>query len=120
MNQSDGQKSPHRITVGGEEAEIRSSLLSHQYRRYIIQRLQTADRPLMLDQLAIELAARKHDKPVDHVALETADDLRTTLQDDHVPPLVDASIIAYDESTGKLSLTEQATELTPSDAVSDQ
>lgn len=119
MDQS-GRKLPHRITASGEEVETRPPLLSHRYRQYIIRRLQTADRPLMLDRVAIELAARKHDKPVDHVALETADNLRTTLQDDHLPPLMDASIIAYDESTGKLSLTAQATALTPSDAVNDQ
>ncbi|NUB91170.1 hypothetical protein HT576_09070 [Haloterrigena sp. SYSU A121-1] len=119
MDQHDAQKLPHRLTVVGEESETQSSLLCHRYRQYIIQRLQTADRPLMLDRLAIELAARTHDKPVDYVALETADDLRTTLRDDHLLPLVDASIIAYDELTGKLTLTEQAADLTPSEAVSD-
>lgn len=68
---------------------------------------------MMLERLAIEIAALEREVPVAEVRLETADRLCTALQRAHLPKLADESIIEYDESMGTVVLTEAAIEREP-------
>ncbi|ADB63594.1 hypothetical protein Htur_4832 (plasmid) [Haloterrigena turkmenica DSM 5511] len=102
-----------RITVGGSDVDRLFEILEHRYRRYIIQRLRTTDQPVTEEQLAMEIAAREREVPVQTITLQTADYIRTVLHHTHLPKMVDESIITYDTDTGKISLTNQIIDLEP-------
>lgn len=121
MSKRNFRTEPSSVAVGDDRADDPFALLNHRYRRYVVRRLRLADRPLLLERLAIEIAARERGTPVDRVPIEAADRLRTTLRDDHLPQLREASVVEYAAATGTVRLGDRAAELEPfPDRVADE
>lgn len=94
----------HRATVGTDEAEVKPDLdlgvvlrvLDHPRRRYLVTTLVNGRSEAPLRELATEIAAREHDKPVTAVTERERAGVHTSLHHSHVPRLVDLGIVTYD------------------------
>jgi hypothetical protein len=87
-----------------EEREVTTDLdlgavlrvLDHPRRRYLVTTLVNGRSEAPLSELATEIAAREHDKPVTDVTPREESAVHTSLHHSHVPRLVDADIVTYD------------------------
>lgn len=71
-------------------------VLDHPRRRYLVTTLVNGRSQAPLSELATEIAAREHDKPVTAVTTQEASSVHTSLHHSHVPRLVDCGIVTYD------------------------
>jgi hypothetical protein len=87
-----------------DEGEVKTDLdlgavlrvLDHPRRRYLVTRLVNGRSEAPLSELATEIAAREHDKPVTDVTPREESAVHTSLHHSHVPRLVDSGIVTYD------------------------
>lgn len=85
------------------------SLLSNHRRRYALHYLKRADGPVTIGELADQIAAWEHEKPVSAVTSAERKRVYTSLQQTHLPNLEQAGIIELDRDA--ITLTEEVTEL---------
>ncbi|THE65213.1 hypothetical protein D8Y22_08345 [Salinadaptatus halalkaliphilus] len=84
-------------------------LLSNQRRRYAIHYCKREDEPVTLGDLAEHVAAWELDKDVEELTSAERKRVYTSLQQNHLPTLERANMIAFDDRT--IELTEEAADL---------
>lgn len=99
------------------DAEVLFSILSSERRRYALSCLQRYRNPMALADLAEEVALLESDKAT--VAEIPAEDVKTVymmLYHTHIPKLVDADVVDYDQATDSVRLTADLDSLDLDDA----
>ncbi|MGB9950823.1 DUF7344 domain-containing protein (plasmid) [Haloarcula marismortui] len=81
--------------------------LGHSRRRYLCYTL-LEDTEWSLTDLAEKIAAWENDIPEDEVTEDQREDAYVSLYHAHVPKLVDAGVISYDEETKTITAAEHA------------
>ena len=72
-------------------------IYAHRHRRYALECLERHDDPLTLADLADEVAIRDHGKPLQNIPADAVKDIYLSLYHWHVPKLVDARLVKYDQ-----------------------
>lgn len=85
-------------------------LLAHHRRRHVLVCLDQHDR-LALADLADEVAAREHDEPIAEIPEEEVLCIYSSLWHAHVPKLVEANVVEYDQDRDIVSLGANADQL---------
>lgn len=92
-----------------EEAEGRINAMfgvfTHQRRRYALRELRRHDTPMALADLADELAIREHEAPLSDIPAEEVKRLYISLYHRHIPKLVDADLVRYDQERDTVAPT---------------
>ena len=86
-------------------------LMSHVYRRALVDCLGGRREGIAMADAAAEVAARNLDPSVAESSPETVADVYAALHHCHVPKLVDEGIVAHDRDRNVVSLTERGREL---------
>ena len=72
-------------------------IYSHRHRRYVIECLEAYDDPLAMADLADEVAIRDHGAALQNVPAAATDEIHLALYHWHIPKLVDAQLVDYDQ-----------------------
>lgn len=86
-------------------------ILSNSRRRFLLSRLQQAQEPKRLMELADEIAAWENDTTVEALSDKESKRVYVSVYQTHVPKLEDAGLITYDSETGVIELSESAREV---------
>ena len=91
--------------------DVAFDILSNARRRFVLRELQQTSDSVELVELAERLAAEEND--VTRKALTSQQRKRTyvSLYQTHVPKLVEAGVVTYDQDTGEIAATERVAEL---------
>lgn len=94
-------------------------VLAHQRRRYVLAYLTEGERSIALADLAEDIAVRENDGMLAEIPKETIQAISTSLHHRHLPKLVDAEFIEYEDHDliRVLVPTEPIERLLSSDAV---
>lgn len=94
-------------------------VLAHQRRRYVLAFLADDDRSIAVADLAEDIAVRENDGMLAEIPKETIQSISTSLHHRHLPKLVDAGFIEYDDhDLVRISVpTEPIERLLSSDAI---
>lgn len=79
-------------------------LLSNTRRRYLLKRLNEVDGQMDLGDLSTEVAAMENDISPDEVSTQQRKRTYVSLYQTHVPKLVEAGVIQYDQDAGTVAL----------------
>ncbi|MDS0222202.1 hypothetical protein NDI54_12660 [Haloarcula sp. S1AR25-5A] len=90
----------------------RLSLLSSRYRRYLLYALSQYTTPVSLAVLADTVTEIEHGTPVESYRDERLD-IYTTLYHNHLPRLVDAGVVQYDQGEDTVDIGPNAPALVP-------
>lgn len=74
-------------------------LLADEQRRYVLYYLHELDGSAELDEIAVQITAWRHDKPVSDVADDECERTVARLRNIDVPKLADAGVVEYDSRT---------------------
>lgn len=91
------------------DRDVWISVVSDPLRREIVEILRTAERPVSIADLAMELA-RQPNGDLDDPDWERAQELRVTLHHRHLPKLDYVGIVEYDFTTRTVAPTQAATD----------
>lgn len=93
-----------------EHRDVRPEAISHAFeilsshrRRLMLRVVQAHDEELTLADLAEEVAVREFDRDIAAISPETVTEVYTTLYHDHMPRLVDAGLIEYEQERDLVS-----------------
>lgn len=78
-------------------------LLAEQRRRLLLEVMRTYAEPLTLPDAAEEVAVRETGRPVPNIPAERVAEIYTSLYHDHLPRLVDAGLLEYDQERDLVS-----------------
>ncbi|WP_440769255.1 DUF7344 domain-containing protein [Natronorubrum sp. DTA28] len=92
------------------------TVLSNAIRRNALQYLLTNPRPVLVDRLALELAALEQGVSPEHVTSEQQHDLQMLLTHVHLPALSDAGVVEWDREYGQVTLTPLLDQLSVTDS----
>lgn len=81
-------------------------ILAHRRRRYALQCLRDYDTPLLLADLADEVAVREYDAPLTAIDAENVNRIYVSLYHTHVPKLVDYGYVQFDQERDSVSLAD--------------
>lgn len=88
-------------------------LLSHRYRRKVVDLLTTHDQGLTMNDIRNKVAEQEQDANITDISSEWVEQLHLMLHHVHLPKLADAGVVHYDheqqlvEPTQKLDLLDQ-------------
>ena len=91
----------------GVSQDVVFRLLSHVYRRALLEYLDRRDGPVSLADAAREVALRCSEKPVTELSDEEIREVYLALHHSHVPRLADEETVAYDRDRKLVSLTDR-------------
>lgn len=80
-----------------EQLSAALRLLSNQRRRRTLRVVREHGEAMTLPDVADEVAVREHDRPLPEISAETVSDIYISIYHDHLPRLVDAGLLAYDQ-----------------------
>ncbi|MFC6961479.1 hypothetical protein ACFQL7_14810 [Halocatena marina] len=81
--------------------------LANSRRRFVLHQLRTNE-SMTLSALADDIAVHEHDQPLADIAAKNVRQTYISLYHTHIPTLESATLVQYDQSVEKVSLTEQA------------
>lgn len=84
-------------------------LLSSPRRRYVLYYLRQEDEPVELTELAEYVAAWENETDPEDITSQQRKRVYVSLYQTHIPKLDEAGIIDYDQDSGMITLTDQAT-----------
>lgn len=87
-------------------------ILSHSFRRYALICLRE-HRTMTLDRLATEVAVSAYGKPMDEIPEEDRERVFRSLYHTHVPMLVSANMVDYDQSEASVAIRDAAHQVDP-------
>lgn len=108
---------PDGIATGADEESVSVSrdeifeLLSNHRRRYTLHHLQHTDGNVELGELSEQVAAWENDSTVENVSSDERKRVYTSLQQFHLPKLDEQNVVAFDDRSGTVELSEQASDL---------
>lgn len=88
-------------------------LLSHRRRRAVLDLLLTHDRPLSLTDLRNEVVEREQDTEITKIPEQRVRGVHVDLYHVHIPKLVEAGVVTYDQDRKLVEPTEKLSELEP-------
>ncbi|MDZ5810241.1 hypothetical protein U4E84_02575 [Halorubrum sp. AD140] len=91
--------------------DVSFDLLSNARRRFVLRELQQTSDEVELVELAERLAAKENEVPRDDLTAQQRKRTYVSLYQTHVPKLVEAKVVTYDQDTGRIAATERADEL---------
>ena len=98
--------------VGGDQQDELFDILSHSHRRFILQHLQTADRPLSVTEVATELVAWQNPLvAADQLGEGKAAHVEISLVHSHLPKMVETGFIRYDKTQQTVTLGDRTEEV---------
>ena len=100
---------PHEAPGDEIDRDVWISVVSNPVRRQIIEILRTADRPVSVADLAMQLARQPNDTR-DEPDWERAQELRVTLHHRHLPKLDYVGLVEFDFTTQTVAPTQTATD----------
>ena len=103
------------LTMGTTESDLSQDvvfdILSSPRRRYVLYYLRTEDRPVLLTDLAEEVAAWENDTEPSDITEQERKRVYVSLYQTHIPRLAEAGLIEYNKDSGQIALAEQAAEV---------
>jgi hypothetical protein len=106
MGEVDGYSAILPRDVTGASVASRLEALGDERRRAVIETLGERGEPTDLPELAELVAARERDAPLDAVGDEETYHVHVSLYHNHVPKLVEAGFVEYDDERDIVSGTE--------------
>ena len=91
--------------------DIAFDILSNARRRFVLRELQQTSDSVELVELAERLAAEENDVTREALTAQQRKRTYVSLYQTHVPKLVEAGIVTYDQDTGEIAATERVAEL---------
>lgn len=95
-----------RHDVTAEQTNRLFNILADRRRRYVLQRLQTADQPISLEELVADISAWEETPPPKTTLTDKVDEVTVSLQHCHLPKLADAGLIEYDRTAENVAYTD--------------
>jgi hypothetical protein len=86
-------------------------VLSHHRRRYIIECLTLYGSPMTLPDLADECVMMEHQCAINEIPAETVKRMYMSLYHTHIPKLVEADVVEYDQESDSVALGQNADQL---------
>jgi hypothetical protein len=86
-------------------------LLSSPRRRYVLYHLRQVDEPIELTTLAEQVAAWENETTIEDLTEQQRKRVYVSLYQTHVPKLDDAGVVAYDQDSGLVELTDGARQI---------
>lgn len=80
-----------------EELSAALRVLANPRRRHTLRVVREHGEEMALPDVADEVAVREHDCPLPEVSAETVSDIYISIYHDHLPRLVDAELLRYDQ-----------------------
>ena len=87
--------------------------LADERRRYVLFALKEHERPVALADLADEVAVEENDRTITEIPAEEVKRVYMSLWHSHIPKLVDAGLVEYNQDRGTVTLAEKAEQLEP-------
>lgn len=84
-------------------------LLANRRRRLLLEVMRTYGEPLTLPDAAEEVAVRETGRPIPNISPERVHEIYLSLYHDHLPRLVDADLLEYDQERDMVTPTGIAT-----------
>lgn len=84
----------------GQSLDDEVDLLANQRRRYVLACLADTTQPLVLTSLAEDVAIYENESPRTEISNEEVRTIRTSLYHSHIPKLVDAGVVKYNQERG--------------------
>lgn len=100
-------------TTNSPVADELFDALSHQRRRYAISCLDEHERPLSLPDLADEVAVREYETTITDISAEEVKRVYASLWHSHIPKLESIGIVAYDQESDMVTLSEEFARIEP-------
>ena len=98
--------------VGDDQRDGLFDVLSHSYRRFILQYLQTAGTPLSVNEVATELVAWQNPlAAADQLSDGRATPVEISLVHSHLPKMAEVGLIRYDETRQTVTLGDRTEEV---------
>lgn len=72
-------------------------VLSNRRRRHTLRVVREHGEEMALPDVADEVAVREHDRPLPEISAETVSDIYISIYHDHLPHLLDAGLLSYDQ-----------------------
>lgn len=88
-------------------------ILANQRRRYVLHCLQRYEDPMAVADIADKIAMWEHETDITEISEEEVKSVSTSLDHTHIPKLVDADVVEYDQERDVVALSEDADELIP-------
>lgn len=92
----------------GQSLDDVFDLLSNQRRRYVLSCLADTTQPLVLTSLAEDVAICENESPRTEISKEEVRTVRTSLYNSHIPKLVDAGVVKYNQERGLIRGVDSA------------
>ncbi|QSW98439.1 DUF7344 domain-containing protein [Haloterrigena alkaliphila] len=92
--------------ASAETVDEAFGLLADQRRRLLLEVMRAFDEPLTLPDAAEEVAVRETGSPVPSISAERVHETYISLYHDHLPRLVEAGLLEYDQERDLVSPTE--------------
>ena len=80
-----------------EQLSAALRVLSNPRRRHTLRVVREHGEEISLPDVADEVAVREHDRPLPEISAETVSDIYISIYHDHLPRLVDAGLLGYDQ-----------------------
>ncbi|UPV74296.1 hypothetical protein M0R89_17385 [Halorussus limi] len=97
--------------VGGDRQDELFSVLSHPYRRFVLQHLQTADSPIPVAELTTELVAWERSQSEIGRSGDERTRVGVSLVHNHLPKMADARVVEYDATRQTVTLVDDTDEV---------
>jgi len=83
-------------------------VFAHHHRRYTLRELQRHEKPMALADLADEITVQEHETPITDIPAEKVKKTYMSLYHTHIPKLVEADLVHYEQERDTVTLTERA------------
>lgn len=119
MRETDTESSgtDHSMELGGDDrggtVDTMFAVLADQRRRYVLSLLRTHDGMVSLADLADEIVIREHGTRLPEIPTNEVRRIYLSLYHVHVPKLVDAGVVLYDQDRDLVATTAVASRLYP-------
>lgn len=80
-----------------EQLSAALRVLSNPRRRHTLRVVREHGEEMALPDVADEVAVREHDRPLPEISAETVSDIYISIYHDHLPRLVEAGLLGYDQ-----------------------
>ena len=97
--------------VGGDRQDELFDVLSNRRRRLMLRSLETAEKPVSVGELAMELVAWESGQPVLDRSGDEREAIEISLVHNHLPKMAEAGFVKYDDAQQGVTLAGRTDEL---------
>jgi hypothetical protein len=110
MNSAESAESPSSATESRFTTDEAYEILSYKRRRYAVHYLKQVDEPISVQELAEQVAAWEHDKPIEALDSQERKRVYVSLYQSHLSTLDEVGVVEYDDDRGEVALSETTRE----------